>query len=105
MRIRICLDCDKEFQRPGTPLRCIGCANAWQRATQRVRNHVTKALWRGTLIPKPCEVCGSSKVVAHHDDYSEPLSIRWFCRRHHHDHHVAHPVTRNVRQMSEDRDW
>lgn len=38
---------------------------------------------RGKLIPKPCEVCGSLKVEKHHDDYSKPLEVRWFCREHH----------------------
>ncbi len=36
------------------------------------------------LEPQPCEVCGSTvRVVAHHDDYSKPLEIRWLCRSHH----------------------
>jgi hypothetical protein len=24
----------------------------------------------------------------HHDDYSKPLDVRWFCRRHHLLHHA-----------------
>ncbi len=31
--------------------------------------------------PKQCEVCMTTyKVVAHHDDYSKPLSVRWLCQ-------------------------
>ena len=31
--------------------------------------------------PKQCEVCmTNNKVVAHHDDYSKPLSVRWLCQ-------------------------
>ncbi|MFC3331681.1 hypothetical protein ACFOEM_04310 [Paenalcaligenes hominis] len=35
-----------------------------------------------------CEVCGKSKVDAHHDDYSKPLEVRWLCREHHMQHHA-----------------
>lgn len=34
-----------------------------------------------------CEVCGSINTNAHHDDYSKPLKIRWFCHKHHMEHH------------------
>lgn len=33
----------------------------------------------GKLVPEPCDVCGKTKVVAHHDDYSAPLDVRWMC--------------------------
>ncbi len=42
----------------------------------------------GNLFEKPCEVCGSSDVVAHHDDYSEPLNVRWMCQHHHKEWHA-----------------
>jgi hypothetical protein len=36
-----------------------------------------------------CEVCGKEAVHAHHDQYDEPLKVRWLCRRQHakHQHH------------------
>lgn len=40
------------------------------------------ALRRGQIKRSPCEVCGAIAQM-HHDDYSRPLYIRWFCRRHH----------------------
>lgn len=44
---------------------------------------VYQAVKRGTLIRKPCEVCGDTNTQAHHEDYSKPLDVRWFCFLHH----------------------
>lgn len=45
---------------------------------------VRNAVLSGRLTRLPCEVCGSTdRVEAHHDDYSRPLDVRWFCFRHH----------------------
>jgi hypothetical protein len=50
----------------------------------------------GRLTAQPCEVCGKlpikgshgkRQVFAHHEDYEKPLTVRWFCQRHHLDHH------------------
>lgn len=46
---------------------------------------------KGTLIPKPCELCLSTEVVMHHDDYSKPLEVRWVCRKHHREIHYGSP--------------
>jgi hypothetical protein len=43
----------------------------------------------GRLVPAPCEVCASTAVQAHHDDYSKHLEVRWLCRRCHRDWHKA----------------
>lgn len=35
-----------------------------------------------------CSKCKSNYcVIAHHDDYSKPLSVRWLCRRCHSEYH------------------
>lgn len=45
---------------------------------------VRYALKRGKLDRGPCEQCGiTSNVESHHDDYSKPLDVRWFCSIHH----------------------
>ena len=49
---------------------------------------VERAIERGELMPMPCEVCGSLRVHAHHDDYTSPLSVRWLCPIHHAQHHT-----------------
>ena len=54
---------------------------------------VGNAVRDGRLTPKPCEVCGSTKVQAHHDDYSRPLDVRWLCFVHHMAHHGKEAMT------------
>lgn len=44
----------------------------------------------GNIYEEPCFVCGSLKVVAHHDDYDKPLNVRWMCQAHHKQWHVEH---------------
>lgn len=62
------------------------------RAHQLVRN----ALRRGDLVRQPCETCGSvDHVVAHHDDYDQPLAIRWLCEDHHKEWHKIHGEAAN----------
>lgn len=47
------------------------------------------AIRKGTLIKRPCEVCGStSRVEAHHDDYNRPLEVRWLCKKCHEKWHI-----------------
>ncbi len=46
------------------------------------------AVAKGNLAGQPCEVCGDTKVHAHHDDYSKPLEVRWLCSKHHMEHHA-----------------
>ena len=53
----------------------------------RVRIFTNFAIKLGTLIPLPCEVCRTTKVQAHHHDYSKPLEVRWLCRAHHNELH------------------
>lgn len=55
----------------------------WSAERRRASNIVHTALYRGQLVRRPCESCGSHRVDAHHDDYAAPLNVRWLCRRHH----------------------
>lgn len=50
---------------------------------------VGNAIRDGRLIRGPCETCGTDKVQAHHDDYSKPAEVRWFCGPCHRAHHKA----------------
>lgn len=53
----------------------------------RAHAAVSTAIYNGTLIRQPCEVCGKDQTDAHHDDYAKPLDVRWLCRSHHRLHH------------------
>lgn len=61
---------------------------------QRARNTLWTAIWRGDVErPSTCGDCGRKRdthqIHAHHDDYSEPLKVRWLCARCHTLHHQA----------------
>lgn len=52
-------------------------------------NIVNNAIRDKKLFKKPCEVCGTEeKIHAHHDDYLEPLNVRWLCSAHHSQWHA-----------------
>lgn len=53
-----------------------------QRKKANARAYANQYIRRGKLQRQPCEVCGE-KAQMHHDDYSKPLKVRWFCRKHH----------------------
>jgi len=50
---------------------------------------VSYAVRCGNLCMEPCEICGESIAVAHHDDYLKPLNVRWLCDAHHKKWHQA----------------
>ena len=53
----------------------------------KARVKARAAVRSGKLTKLPCRICGSSKSEMHHPNYSEPLNVLWFCRRHHGEHH------------------
>lgn len=57
-----------------------------QQVKCKARTYARIALERGKIEPCGCEVC-ASKAEMHHDDYDQPLNVRWLCRTHHLDLH------------------
>jgi hypothetical protein len=53
------------------------------------RSLLNQAVLRGKLTRGPCEVCGSTRVHGHHDDYAKPLDVRWLCAKHHKALHLG----------------
>lgn len=61
-------------------------------AKVRARSVANLAIRSGQIKRGTCEVGDGSclgSVQAHHDDYSKPLEVRWFCRSHHQRMHRA----------------
>lgn len=54
----------------------------------QAHNKVYEAIKSGRLQRQPCEKCGATNVEAHHDDYSKPLDVRWWCESCHKQHHA-----------------
>ncbi len=53
------------------------------RAKCNARSKLEYAVRTGKIVRQPCEVCSSTNSQAHHDDYSKPFQVRWFCQTHH----------------------
>ena len=37
----------------------------------------------GKMLRGSCEVCKKPNAQGHHDDYTKPLEVKWFCPLHH----------------------
>ncbi len=73
--------------RRGKPKRDPALKSAKRHRQDIVRSAVHRAVRTGKLAKAPCDVCGSTYVVAHHNDYSKPLEVQWLCRLHHWELH------------------
>lgn len=56
------------------------------RLKMNARSYLNVYIQRGKIQRQPCVKCGK-RAQAHHDDYSKPLVVRWFCRPHHLEWH------------------
>lgn len=78
---------------PGDIPRCVGCFTPEvQRQKAHARQLTMAAVKQGLLTRMPCEECGNPKSEAHHEDYNQPLKVRWLCRR---DHAAWHKALRD----------
>lgn len=60
----------------------------------KIKAHATinNAIQAGRLVRQPCEICNKPNAEAHHDDYTQPLRVRWLCHKHHVQHHHPPPT-------------
>ena len=87
-----------DVARAKTPKRIANRAvvvSRWEQAypeRKRAQAAVRRAVRRGDLQPWPaCSLpdgCDATKVVAHHTDYSRPLTVVWLCQAHHKQAHA-----------------
>ena len=63
----------------------------------KAHNMVNNQIRAGNLHKKPCEICGEEKSVGHHDDYEQPLNVRWLCQAHHKQWHAEYGEGANAR--------
>lgn len=54
---------------------------------RKVWEIVNNSIKKGEIKRQKCEICGNTKTVVHHDDYSKPLSVKWFCYKCHTNYH------------------
>ena len=50
-------------------------------------NIIGNARTYGRLKDQPCCVCGAERADAHHEDYNDPYTIAFLCRKHHRERH------------------
>jgi hypothetical protein len=65
------------------------------------KHKVKNALKRGKIRRVSCEVCGSEKTHAHHEDYSKPLDVWFLCPIHHVGRHKR---LREIKQIEASND-
>ena len=54
------------------------------------RSTFRNAVIRGDIKIGPCSVCGTTvRIEAHHEDYTKPLEVIYFCKKHHNEHHFG----------------
>jgi hypothetical protein len=81
---RYCLECKAAYMRKWRKTHPPSDA---QRLKDIARSIAHSSRARGKLTPQPCERCQSVRVEMHHDDYSQPLAVRWLCKAHHAERH------------------
>ena len=47
------------------------------------RYRLNNAIAIGRIKKLPCEKCNNLETEGHHEDYSKPLEVKWFCNYHH----------------------
>lgn len=87
---RYCNECHARWARNNRPKHSELPEEAKRRAAARAKLHVY--VKRGKVTKGVCSVCGEVKVEAHHEDYSKPLDVIWYCRKHHIRYHEDQKV-------------
>lgn len=84
---RYCRACHAEYMRNNRPKHSQLSEPSRKKANARSYLHVY--VKRGKVQKGICEICGSERAEAHHEDYTRPLEVHWLCRDHHLELHNA----------------
>lgn len=69
------------------------CRKKWRKENvhkTKAHSNLHTAVENGSVVKKPCMICGNITVEGHHEDYSKPLEVLWLCKKHHHEKHRIH---------------
>lgn len=75
---RWCKECHAAYMRANRPRHSELSDEARKKAN--TRSYTNTLVKRRHLVREPCESCGALEVEAHHEDYSDPRTVRWLCR-------------------------
>lgn len=91
-----CVKCDNPLEpnRKHKQAYCKSCHAAWmrnnrprhsdlepeQRKKANARSYLNVYVRRGKILKQPCSICNAAKAEAHHNDYTKPLEVIWYCR-------------------------
>lgn len=65
------------------------------------RSKTSNAIKKGIIIKQSCESCGSNETIAHHENYSDYLNVRWLCRMCHSTiHHIFIQMNSNAKSKN-----
>lgn len=62
-----------------------------QKLKANARSYLNVYIRRGKIIKQPCSVCNNSMAEGHHEDYTKPLQVIWYCRECHLKYHKKRP--------------
>lgn len=85
---RYCTSCHAAYMRTHRPKHRELSEEARKKANCRaLTNHWVR---QGVVIKEACKSCGDPESQAHHEDYNDPINVKWFCRKYHLEHHESH---------------
>lgn len=82
---RYCKKCHAEYMRLNRPKHSE--LTPIQKLKANARAYLNVYVKRGIVLKEPCSVCGDNNSEGHHENYTKPLDVVWFCRKHHLEHH------------------
>lgn len=54
-----------------------------KRMKRKARSDLNHAIRDGLVQRKPCEICKDNNSEGHHENYKDPLNVKWLCFKHH----------------------